>query len=160
GFASAPMVEAAIVQLTDDQGDVVVEPVNSEHPLVEKRTTWVNAGKRRPSLAPSRFQMPALRLQLLPDPKTITVTTEPRRDHEIPVRYLDGNEWHDIVEAAGPDRASGGQWSAGYSREYFRCVREDGMMVWMYHTPEQRRRPDASAASGGSTDWFLHGWWD
>ena len=36
GFASAPMVEAAIVQLTDDQGDVVVEPVNTEHPLVER----------------------------------------------------------------------------------------------------------------------------
>ena len=35
GFASAPMVEDAIIQLTDDQGDVVVEPDNSEHPLVE-----------------------------------------------------------------------------------------------------------------------------
>jgi protein ImuB len=156
GFASAPMVEAAIVQLTDDQGDVVVEPVNSEHPLLEMRTTWQGSGKRSPipanpspPLPASRLPLLALRLQLLPTPKTVTVSTEPRRDHDIPVRYLDGNEWHDIVEAAGPDRVSGGQWSADYSREYFRCVREDGMMVWLYRGTQQQ-----------SADWFLHGWWD
>src|SRR6185312_17256499 len=40
GFASAPAVEDAIIHLTDDQGDVVVEPVNSEHPLLEERTVW------------------------------------------------------------------------------------------------------------------------
>ena len=62
---------------------------------------------------------------------------------------MDNNEWHDIVEAAGPDRVSGGQWSSSYAREYFRCVREDGMMVWMYRNATQQ-----------STDWFLHGWWD
>ena len=79
----------------------------------------------------------------------MTVSTEPRRDHDVPVRYLDGNEWHDIVEAAGPDRVSGGQWATQYAREYFRCVREDGMMVWLYRGTQQQ-----------STDWFLHGWWD
>src|SRR5581483_8155957 len=47
GFASAPAVESAIIELTDDQGDVVVEPVNSEHPLLELRTKW----KSRASLA-------------------------------------------------------------------------------------------------------------
>jgi hypothetical protein len=153
GFASAPMVEAAIVQLTDDQGDVVVEAMNTEHPLVERRTTWGRSSpipaSPVPPLPASRFALPSLRLQLLPTPKTVTVTTEPRRDYEIPVRYLDGNEWHDIVEAAGPDRVSGGQWGNDYSREYFRCVREDGMMVWLYHGIQQQ-----------STDWFLHGWWD
>jgi protein ImuB len=153
GFASAPMVEAAIVQLTDDQGDVVVDPVNTDHPLLEVRTKWQGSGTRtHPHATPlpvSRFPLPALRLQLLPTPKTVTVTTEPRRDSEIPVRYLDGNEWHDIIEAAGPDRVSGGQWSSNYSREYFRCVREDGMMVWLYHGTQQQ-----------SADWFLHGWWD
>jgi hypothetical protein len=144
------MVEAAIVQLTDDQGDVVVDPVNSEHPLLDMRTTWgMKATPRVTPLPASRFPLPALRLQLLPTPKTVSVTTEPRRDHHIPVRYLDGNEWHDIVEAAGPDRVSGGQWSGDYSREYFRCVREDGMMVWLYRGMQQQ-----------STDWFLHGWWD
>jgi len=154
GFASAPMVEAAIMQLTDDQGDVVVDPVNTEHPLLEKRTTW---GRGRsplpahpiPPLPASHFPLPSLRLQLLPTPKTVTVATEPRRDHEIPVRYLDGNEWHDIVEAAGPDRVSGGEWSVNYARDYYRCVREDGMMVWLYRGMKEQ-----------STDWFLHGWWD
>jgi hypothetical protein len=67
----------------------------------------------------------------------------------VPVRYLDGNEWHDIVEAAGPDRVSGGEWSSSYAREYFRCVREDGMMVWLFRGAKQQ-----------TTDWFLHGWWD
>jgi hypothetical protein len=79
----------------------------------------------------------------------VTVTTESRRDHEVPTRYLDGNEWHDLVEVAGPDRVSGGQWSTEYSREYFRCVREDGMMVWLFHGAQQH-----------TSDWFLHGWWD
>jgi protein ImuB len=65
------------------------------------------------------------------------------------VRYLDDAEWHDIIEAAGPDRVSGGQWADPYAREYFRCVREDGMMVWLFRNTQQH-----------TTDWFLHGWWD
>lgn len=145
GFASAPMVEDAIIQLTDDQGDVVVEPVNSAHPLVEQRTSWV---ARRDTRVVKK-QKPALTLQLLPSPKIITVSTETRRDHDVPVRYLDGNEWHDIIEAAGPDRISGGEWATQYARDYYRCVREDGMMVWMYRGTQQT-----------SSDWFLHGWWD
>ena len=159
GFASAPAVEDAIIQLTDDQGDVVVTPESSQHPLVEERTTWkrrdggLEAWKaggmentRHPTSNPPTLN---LTLQLLPTPKTVTVDTEPRRDHEVPVRYLDNNEWHDIVEAAGPDRVSGGHWAASYSREYFRCVREDGMMVWLFRGGAQQ-----------TTDWFLHGWWD
>lgn len=162
GFASAPAVEDAIIQLTDDQGDVVVQPVNTEHPLIEVRTTWRstsggNGGNGASSVtgrrAPAAHRSPAaptgLTLQLLPSPKVVTVTTETRRDHEVPTRYLDGSEWHDIVEAAGPDRVSGGQWSTEYAREYFRCVREDGMMVWLFRGAEQQ-----------TTDWFLHGWWD
>ncbi|HVE32197.1 MAG TPA: hypothetical protein VNC18_01450 [Gemmatimonadaceae bacterium] len=151
GFASAPAVEDAIVQLTDDQGDVVVAPDNSRHPLLEMRTNW----KRRESAdvptagAKQRDLDLKLTLQLLPTPKTVTVDTQPRRDHVIPIRYLDNNEWHDIVEAAGPDRVSGGHWAGSYSREYFRCVREDGMMVWLFRNPQQQ-----------ATDWFLHGWWD
>jgi hypothetical protein len=104
-----------------------------------------------PTNAPTRLKTdaPALTLQLLPTPKTVTVDTTPRRDHVVPVRYLDDNEWHDIVEVAGPDRVSGGQWSDAYSREYFRCVREDGMMVWLFRGAQQQ-----------SADWFLQGWWD
>jgi hypothetical protein len=158
GFASAPAVEDAIIQLTDDQGDVVVTPENSEHPLLELRTTWrtrAPADDRGttylPTQAPAhaKHETPALTLQLLPTPKTVAVDTTPRRDHMIPVRYLDDNEWHDIVEVAGPDRVSGGQWSDAYAREYFRCVREDGMMVWLFRGAQQQ-----------AADWFLHGWWD
>jgi hypothetical protein len=151
GFASAPMVEDAIIQLTDDQGDVVVEPLNSEHPLLEVRTTWTGRSARESTLRGRvpRDSKPSLTLQLLPSPKVVTVDTQPRRDHDVPVRYMENNEWHDIVEAAGPDRVSGGQWNSEYSREYFRCVREDGMMVWLFHGSKQQ-----------TTDWFLHGWWD
>jgi hypothetical protein len=217
GFASAPAVEDAIIHLTDDQGDVVVEPVNSAHPLLEQRTLWkgigaggdVGAKERRrvsktaqrvaesavseekepgpgardrgsspatqddrPSAqddrSPGRDLQPtiyqpsknthrmttgvrhaALTLQLLPSPKVVTVDVESRRDHEVPTRYLDGNEWHNILEAAGPDRVTGGKWNAEFSREYFRCVREDGMMVWLYRGMRNQAK-----------DWFLHGWWD
>ena len=215
GFASAPAVEDAIIHLTDDQGDVVVEPVNTEHPLLEQRTIWRNAvgdgrwamgekrrashiGRRvaepspedddgemdappnqekndgedersemRPSPArhlsptiyrpsknvhrpsPIAHRAAALSLQLLPSPKVVTVDVEARRDHEVPTRYLDGNEWHNILEVAGPDRVSGGKWNVEYSREYFRCVREDGMMMWLYRGMQQQTQ-----------DWFLHGWWD
>jgi hypothetical protein len=150
GFASAPAVEDAIIGLTDDQGDVVVEPVNSEHPLLDERTSWIRRADRgaddRRLVSDGK---PSLTLQLLPSPKVVTVDTQPRRDHEVPVRYMDNNEWHDIVEAAGPDRVSGGRWTREYSREYYRCVREDGMMVWLYHGSKQETQ-----------DWFLHGWWD
>jgi hypothetical protein len=172
GFASAPAVEDAIVQLTDDQGDVVVEPVNTAHPLLEERTTWRTRGSypersgRHPERSegsprmagdPSVAPLPqddsvahaSLYLQLIPTPKVVTVDTAPRRDHDVPTRYLDGNEWHDIIEAAGPDRVAGGEWSVPYSREYFRCVREDGMMVWLFRGAKQQ-----------TSDWFLHGWWD
>jgi len=154
GFASAPAVEGAVVQLTDDQGDVVVTPENSGHPLLEQRTTWTPLSSKTSKISKAsrpaiRDPQPALTLQLLPSPKIVTVDTESRRDHEVPVRYLDGNEWHDIVEAAGPDRVSGGQWSTSYAREYYRCVREDGMMVWLFRGSQQQTK-----------DWFLHGWWD
>jgi len=154
GFASAPMVESALIQLTDDQGDVVVEPVNTAHPLLERRTTWKQRSAVTPPnpvkrVAESKPVRPQLTLQLLPSPKIVTVDTEPRRDHEVPIRYMDNNEWHDIVEAAGPDRVSGGQWSAEYARDYYRCVREDGMMVWLFRGSQQQTK-----------DWFLHGWWD
>ena len=150
GFASAPMVEDAIVQLTDDQGDVVLEPVNTSHPLIEERTSWV---ARREKRTMKQAAKPALTLQLLPSPKVVTVSTEPRRDHDVPVRYLDGNEWHDIIEVAGPDRVAGGEWATQYAREYFRCVREDGVMVWLYRGLAQQQQQQSS-------DWFLHGWWD
>jgi hypothetical protein len=162
GFASAPAVASAMVQLTDDQGDVIVAPANTAHPLVETRTRWLrvseqSVGERQQQYAAQSVD-PRLTLQLLADPKVVVVETETRRDHEVPVRYREDDEWHVLADVAGPDRVSGGQWSAPYGREYFRCVREDGLMVWLYHGIERRQQQQQQQAGEG--DWFLHGWWD
>jgi hypothetical protein len=74
------------------------------------------------------------------------VTTRRRRDHQLPVQFRD-KEWTRISSAAGPDRVSGGQWTEPYAREYFRCVTDDGMMVWLFRDARE-------------DEWYLHGWWD
>jgi hypothetical protein len=153
GFATARAAEETIAQLLDDQGAVVVTPRNTQHPLIDRRTEWVS---QEPAQASARIQLreravkataaPRLTLQLLPEPRRIAVTTKRRRDHEMPLQYRD-KEWLTIVSAAGPDRVSGGQWTEPYAREYFRCVTDDGMMIWLFR--------DARDDS-----WYLHGWWD
>ena len=153
GFATARAAEETIAQLLDDQGAVVVTPRNTQHPLIDLRTEWVS---QEPAQASARIQLrervvkataaPLLMLQLLPEPRRVAVTTKRRRDHDMPVQYRD-KEWTTLVSAAGPDRVSGGQWTTPYAREYFRCVTEEGMMIWLFR--------DAKDDS-----WFLHGWWD
>jgi len=153
GFGTARAAEAAIAQLLDDQGAVIVTPRNTQHPLIDRRTEWV---AQEPSQASARIQLrervvkataaPRLTLQLLPEPRRVAVTTRRRRDHEMPTQYRD-QEWTTLVSAAGPDRVSGGQWTEPYAREYFRCVTDDGMMVWLFR----------DARDG---EWYLHGWWD
>ena len=153
GFATARAAEETIAQLLDDQGSVVVTPRNTQHPLIDRRTEWVS---QEPSQASARIQLreravkataaPRLTLQLLPEPRRVAVTTKQRRDHQMPVQYRD-KEWMTIVSAAGPDRVSGGQWTEPYAREYFRCVTEDGMMVWLFR-------------DGREDCWYVHGWWD
>lgn len=88
----------------------------------------------------------ALTLQLLREPRAVEVETVRRRDHEVPVRYHDG-AWRRLLESAGPDRLSGGQWDRSYAREYFRAVTEDGVLIWLFRDAVQGR-------------WFVHGWWD
>ncbi len=83
---------------------------------------------------------------MLPKPKPIEVETERRRDHDAPVRCHDG-AWKRLVDVAGPDRLSGGQWDRSYAREYFRVVTEDGLLLWIFRDAVQGR-------------WYLHGWWD
>jgi protein ImuB len=154
GFASASATEQALAQLIDDQGEILFTPQRSGHVLLDRRTQWVaespsalversgsdvGAGRAPVSLS--------LTLQLLPHPQPIVVVTAGRRDHYIPVRYRDGAVWHDLEEVAGPDRTSGGHWEGGYAREYFRGVREDGVLVWLFR--------DAIDET-----WFLHGLWD
>ena len=184
GFATAAATEAALASLAEEQGDVVVVPENTAHPLVERRTKWVEqretgdgkretGEKRKPSGRSSRVKRPpegspspvsrfpfpvslvpspdspksTLTLYLLPTPRAIEARTEERRDHVLPTGYRDGGAWYGILSAAGPDRVSGERWGEAYAREYFRCVVDDGGMVWLYH--------DARADG-----WYLHGWWD
>jgi hypothetical protein len=182
GFATAAATEAALASLAEEQGDVVVMPENSAHPLVERRTKWVerrepgsgNRERRKrngrqptavrdvtrtepndPDTATPRPLFPVpdppavsrLTLYLLPTPRAIETRTEERRDHILPTGYRDGGAWYGILSAAGPDRVSGERWGEAYAREYFRCVVDDGGMVWLYR--------DARADA-----WYIHGWWD
>jgi hypothetical protein len=199
GFATAAATEAALASLAEEQGDVVVVPQNSGHPLVERRTKWVEqreagSGKREaglgtrrkrgrrgqqspnddpavsavgPQLTPSVREEPfpgpslvaesrvpspesresRLTLYLLPTPRAIEAHIEERRDHILPTAYRDGGAWYKVLSSAGPDRVSGERWGEAYAREYFRCVVDDGGMVWLYH--------DARADG-----WYIHGWWD
>ena len=190
GFATAAATEAALASLAEDQGDVVVVPENTAHPLLERRTVWVGhhresggcppkagggnrestgPGTRRPrrsqpsasAVPDSRFPIPdsrqlfpvpdvpdsRLTLYLLPTPRAIEARTEARRDHVVPTAYRDGGAWYAVLSAAGPDRVSGERWGDGFAREYYRCVIDDGGMVWLYR--------DARADG-----WYLHGWWD
>jgi hypothetical protein len=153
GFATANAAEETIAQLLDDQGAVVVTPRNTQHPLIDRRTEWIS---QEPAQASARIQLrervvkataaPRLTLQLFPEPRRIAVKTRRRRDHELPVEFRD-KHWQQIVSAAGPDRVSGGRWTEPYAREYFRCVTDDGMMVWLYR-------------DGRTGEWYIHGWWD
>ena len=196
GFATAAATEAALASLAEEQGDVVVVPENTAHPLVERRTKWVEqpatgdgreagdgrreTGRKRKSSGsssrverppkgstspvsrlpfPSRSRLPSpvlvpspdsnstLTLYLLPTPRAVEARTEERRDHVLPTGYRDGGEWYAVLSAAGPDRVSGERWGEAYAREYFRCVVNDGGLVWLYR--------DARADA-----WYIHGWWD
>jgi protein ImuB len=196
GFATAAATEAALASLAEEQGDVVVVPENSAHPLVERRTKWVEqreagsgkreagsgkrevgggkreagsgkrevgGGKREPNVPGSPFPVPGsprslfpvpdsadisrLTLYLLPTPRAVEARTEERRDHVLPTAYRDGGAWFAVLSAAGPDRVSGERWGEAYAREYFRCIVDDGGMVWLYR--------DAKADG-----WYVHGWWD
>jgi protein ImuB len=154
GFASAEAVEVMLANLADDHGELVVAPRSSEHPLAEQRTRWVSED---PAMVAARTiaartividrppTVPQLTLQLITPPEPIVVTTQARRDHAIPVRYRDGTGWHQVTEVAGPDRVSGMDWETADARDYFRCVRDDGMFVWVFSR---------------GMEWYLHGWWD
>lgn len=152
GFATASAVESAVARLLEEQGAVVVRPTATAHPLVEQRVEFEPVALQE-ATSPPRVPVaagddagPALTLQLLAQPRPVLVETVQRRDHEVPVRYRDG-QWHALVNAAGPDRVSGGQWERSYAREYFRAVTADGRLVWLFRDACRDR-------------WYLHGWWD
>ncbi len=154
GFATARVTEETVAQLLDDQGAVVVVPSNSSHPLIERRTSWIRqepsaiSTRARSRAKPAAQQSPQLTLQLFAEPKRVSVRTEKRRDHVLPLGYQEGSRWVKIDSAAGPDRVSGGRWQTdAYAREYFRCVTGEGQLVWLFR--------DARDNS-----WYLQGWWD
>jgi hypothetical protein len=149
GFATARATEETVAQLLDDQGAVIVVPSNSHHPLLEKRTTWQTQepshAARAHMVKENRASDPQLTLQLFPEPRRITVRTARRRDHDLPIKYRDSEDWVMVESAAGPDRVSGSQWSSPFAREYYRCVNEKGTLIWIFRE---------------AGEWFLQGWWD
>src|SRR5690606_32663433 len=117
---------------------VAVRPEPGGHPLAERRTTLAPVESEsllRETAAPraggAAEPAAGLTLQLLPRPKRVLVETAERRDHEVPVRYRDG-EWRAVVTAMGPERVSGEPWDAPYAREYYRVVTTDGALVWLF----------------------------
>lgn len=157
GFATAAAAEEALCRLVDRQGAILVVPETSAHPLPERQLRWAarevegivaDAPCADPVEATTR---PTLDLHLLRDPRRVAVRARPRTDHRLPTRYLDpqdGGRWRILVAAAGPHRVSGGQWEEHpYAREYFRCVTEEGRMVWLFRDARENV-------------WYLHGWWD
>lgn len=160
GFATARATEEAVARLLDGGGVSVVKPDSTDHPLADRRTSWIaqqalqvirpggGGGHRsRDHAAAAPVPRAALTLQLLPEPRRITVSTVEQRACELPRSYRDGGERYAIQSGAGPDRVSGGRWGEPYAREYFRCVNDAGTLVWIYR----------DARTGA---WYLHGWWD
>jgi protein ImuB len=165
GFATAAAVEAAVARLAERQAPPVA-PETTAHPLVERRAGWTmvalgaagsSVGTHHPERDGTGVGVEAgyglaarsgLALQLLPEPRRLLVETVQRRDHEAPVRIRDRAGWREVAMAAGPDRISGGRWEAEpYAREYYRCVTDEGVPLWIYR-------------DGRDSAWYLHGWWD
>lgn len=168
GFATAGAVDAALARLLERQGEVLVAPRQTGHPLPERRVAWEGvdpfaqpgtqpggqpartAGAVGPN-APAPADGPRLSLSLLPEPLPIDVEAGAGADsgtpHGAPLRYRSRSGWQRVIMASGPARISGGQWEEEpYAREYFRCSTERGELVWLFR----------DARRGG---WFLHGWW-
>ncbi len=131
GFGTAQVAEEALARILD-QGSVVVTPDNSRHPVVSRRTRWVEQPPAlvwaRPQIGPGDTE-PRLALHLMPEPEPIEVATADRRGFEIPLRYRGRDGWFELVSASGPDCVSGGQWEAAYACELYCCVRTDGEIV-------------------------------
>lgn len=134
GFGTAQAAEEALARILD-QGSIVVTPENSRHPLLARRTRWVEQPPAlvwaRPQIGPEDTE-PALSLHLRPEPASIEVATADRRGFAAPLRYRShqgGDSWCDLVSASGPDCISGGQWDEPYACEFYCCVRQDGAIV-------------------------------
>ena len=149
GFASAGAAEAALARVLDRDA-VLVTARNSQHPLVRRRTEWIEEPS---SLVWARPQIgagdtdPEIVLHLLPEPEPVEVEATDRQGFAVPVRYRGAEEgWQEIVAASGPDCLSGGQWDMAYAYEAYCCVRGDGELVQLCRDARRNR-------------WEVHGIW-
>jgi hypothetical protein len=131
GFANARVAEEALARVVDRDGPLVA-PSNTRHPLLSRRTEWL---EQEPALVWARPQigpgdtLPELALHLLLQPELVEVETTDRRGFPAPVRYRGADGWHDLLTASGPDCISGGRWAEGWAYELYCCVRADGELV-------------------------------
>jgi protein ImuB len=161
-------VYAAELTKRDVRGPTSILPAPAEESRQSVRLTPVPALTIVREVPATSYQPPAtsspkLLLQLAPSPLSITVETTPRRDHLVPIRFRDDEGWHEIVNAAGPERVSGRTWDGdrAYAREYFRCVTKEGVLVWLYRDANEKKKAARMRAARPSAGrWFLHGWWD
>lgn len=148
GFATAGVAEAAVAKVLD-RNALLLAPRNSRHPLLRRRTEWLEQPASlvwaRPQLGPGDAE-PCLALYLLPEPERVVVQTADRRGYAVPVRYRGKDGWHELLTASGPDCVSGGRWDEPYAYELYCCVRADGELVQL----------GRDARRGA---WELHGTW-
>ncbi len=131
---------------TGRRGDRLTGRRRKPAPSGKEASNLEHCSPREQMAVGGRRSAVGLTLQLLPEPRRVTVETVRRRDHEAPTRVRD-RSWRQLVVAAGPDRISGGQWEDAYAREYFRCVTDEGVLLWIYRDARDET-------------WYLHGWWD
>ena len=141
GSASAGSAADAIARILDRDARVVT-PRNSRHPLLRRRTTWIEEQPSfvwaRPQLGPGDTE-PALALHLLAEPEPVEAETVDRGGFAAPVRYQGRDGWHTLVSASGPDCLSGGRWSGAYACEVYCCVRADGELVQLSRDARHNR---------------------
>lgn len=153
GFATARATEAALAHLLDLAPNAIAVPRATRHPLPDHRLDWAadpsgESLARESSVGAIPVDLdPVLTVQTLPAAAPIDVWSVARRDAVVPDRYFDGIRNYHLTRSLGPDRISGGFGGVRFDREYFQCVRDDGVMVLLYHDRESAR-------------WWLAGWWD
>lgn len=153
GFATARATEAALAHLLDLAPDALVVAERTQHPLPEARLLWTaDPAGETASITPlvggvAQQVEPELTMQLMADARVVDVWTTQRRDALVPHRYYDGTRTYPLTSALGPDRVSGGFGADRFDREYFQCLRDDGVLILLYHDRT-------------SDDWHLAGWWD
>lgn len=149
GFATARATEEAVAQILDDYGNIIVAPEDCDHPLLDRRTEWVDVDAMHAvqDVTTVTSPNPRLALQLFDTPRRIQVVTGKFRNYLRPLKYRD-KQWHDLLKVSMPQDISGEWWTSGkFNRVYFQCVDSDGKLLWIFHDT-------------GSSVWYLHGWWN